>query len=249
MSKNSAKAHLDPEEGESGSGYLSPSDIKDSLDVVYQDMLAYINEDPAGVVDAVTDFQDSLDLKADIADPTFTGTVVLPSTTSIGTVSNTEIGYLDGVTSAIQTQIDGKASTGHTHSYGTYSDWTPALTSSGTAPTNWAGSGRYTQLGNHVSGWGLMDAQTSVTAGTGTYYLSLPVAPKSSTGLYERIGYGEVYNGTNAWYFQMEKISGASTVQLLITTSGAAPSIFAGATIGSPSTSGFIAFHFDYEAA
>ena len=45
---------------------------------------------------------------ANIASPTFTGTVVLPSTTSIGTVSNTEIGYVDGVTSAIQTQLDSK---------------------------------------------------------------------------------------------------------------------------------------------
>ena len=45
---------------------------------------------------------------ANIASPTFTGTVVLPSTTSIGTVSSTEIGYVDGVTSAIQTQLDSK---------------------------------------------------------------------------------------------------------------------------------------------
>ena len=41
--------------------------------------------------------------------PTFTGTAVLPSATSIGTVSNTEIGYLEGVTSAIQTQLGTKA--------------------------------------------------------------------------------------------------------------------------------------------
>jgi hypothetical protein len=53
--------------------------------------------------------QSALDLKADLAGPTFTGTVTLPSTTSIGTVSATEVGYLDGVTSAIQTQLDGKA--------------------------------------------------------------------------------------------------------------------------------------------
>lgn len=39
---------------------------------------------------------------------TVTGTVVLPSTTSIGTVSSTEIGYLDGVTSAVQTQLGQK---------------------------------------------------------------------------------------------------------------------------------------------
>jgi hypothetical protein len=46
---------------------------------------------------------------APTADPTITGTVVLPSTTSIGNVTSTEIGYVDGVTSAIQTQIDTKA--------------------------------------------------------------------------------------------------------------------------------------------
>lgn len=49
---------------------------------------------------------DDIQLRATLASPTFTGTVVLPSTTSIGNVSNTEISYLDGVTSAIQTQID-----------------------------------------------------------------------------------------------------------------------------------------------
>lgn len=49
------------------------------------------------------------DLKANLAGPTFTGNVVLPSTTTIGTVSATELGYLYGVTSAIQTQIDAKS--------------------------------------------------------------------------------------------------------------------------------------------
>lgn len=43
------------------------------------------------------------------AGPTFTGTVSLPSTTSIGNVDATEISYLDGVTSAVQTQLDAKA--------------------------------------------------------------------------------------------------------------------------------------------
>jgi hypothetical protein len=47
-------------------------------------------------------------LKAPSESPTFTGTVVLPSTTSIGTISSTEIGYVDGVTSSIQTQLNGK---------------------------------------------------------------------------------------------------------------------------------------------
>ena len=56
--------------------------------------------------------QTALDLKATLASPTFTGTVTLPSDTSIGNVSATEIGYVDGVTSAIQTQLNTKASTG-----------------------------------------------------------------------------------------------------------------------------------------
>ena len=45
---------------------------------------------------------------APTTNPTFTGTVTLPSTTSIGAVSSTELGYLDGVTSNIQTQLDAK---------------------------------------------------------------------------------------------------------------------------------------------
>jgi hypothetical protein len=40
------------------------------------------------------------------AGPTFTGTVSLPSTTSIGDVDATEIAHLDGVTSGIQGQLD-----------------------------------------------------------------------------------------------------------------------------------------------
>ncbi len=46
-------------------------------------------------------------LKANLAGgATFTGTIVLPATTSIGSVSDTELGYVNGVTSAIQAQID-----------------------------------------------------------------------------------------------------------------------------------------------
>jgi hypothetical protein len=42
-----------------------------------------------------------------LASPTVTGTAVLPADTSIGNVSATEISYLDGVTSSIQTQLNG----------------------------------------------------------------------------------------------------------------------------------------------
>jgi len=61
-------------------------------------------------VDGVTSgIQGQLDLKAPLAGPTFTGTVVLPATTSIGNVTNIELGYVDGVTSSIQTQLNDKA--------------------------------------------------------------------------------------------------------------------------------------------
>lgn len=56
-----------------------------------------------------TTISTALGLKAPLASPTFSGTVSLPSTTSIGTVSSTEIGYIDGVTSSIQDQINLKA--------------------------------------------------------------------------------------------------------------------------------------------
>lgn len=48
--------------------------------------------------------------KAPVDSPTFIGTVVLPSTTSIGNVSATELEYLDGLTSNIQDQLDDKIS-------------------------------------------------------------------------------------------------------------------------------------------
>lgn len=52
-------------------------------------------------------YVDSQDLlKANLAGPTFTGTVTLPSATSIGNVSSTELGYVDGVTSGIQAQLN-----------------------------------------------------------------------------------------------------------------------------------------------
>jgi len=63
--------------------------------IVNADINASANIDQSKISGLTTD----LGLKAPLANPQFTGTVVLPSTTSIGNVSSTEIGYLDGVTS------------------------------------------------------------------------------------------------------------------------------------------------------
>ena len=60
---------------------------------------------------------------------TVLGSSLLSASTSIGTVSNTEIGYLDGVTSGIQTQINTKAPSA-----------SPTFTGIPTAPTASAGT-------------------------------------------------------------------------------------------------------------
>jgi hypothetical protein len=53
---------------------------------------------------------DAVTTKSPSESPTFTGTVNLPATTSIGNVSSVELAYVDGVTSSIQGQLDNKAS-------------------------------------------------------------------------------------------------------------------------------------------
>ena len=54
-------------------------------------------------------------LKANLASPTFTGTVTIPTPFTLGAVSvlptGTELNYVDGVTSNIQTQLNAKAAT------------------------------------------------------------------------------------------------------------------------------------------
>jgi hypothetical protein len=61
----------------------------------------------AGTITAGTNISVSGNEVSTVADPTFTSA-------SIGNVSNTEIQYLDGVTSAIQSQLDDKATTAGT---------------------------------------------------------------------------------------------------------------------------------------
>ena len=57
----------------------------------------------------IVNLRAAVDRKASLNNPTFTGTVTLPSTTSIGDVSATELQYLNSVTSNVQDQINSKA--------------------------------------------------------------------------------------------------------------------------------------------
>jgi hypothetical protein len=67
--------------------------------------------------------------KAALNSPSFTGNVVLPTTTTIGDVSASEIGYLNNVSSSIQTQLDNKAPIANAEFTGTVS--LPSTTSIG----------------------------------------------------------------------------------------------------------------------
>jgi len=82
-----------------------------SLDTLNELALA-LGSDP----DFATTVTNSLAAKAPIASPTFTGTVTIPTPYTIGAVSmtttGTQLNYVAGVTSAIQTQLDAKATTG-----------------------------------------------------------------------------------------------------------------------------------------
>ena len=104
----------------------------------YQPLVSGVSSTEIGYLDGVTsNVQAQIDLKAPLASPTFTGTVTLPSGTvtssmiadetiansdisntaaiawtkiaTSSSVSETELGYLDGVTSNVQAQIDAKA--------------------------------------------------------------------------------------------------------------------------------------------
>jgi hypothetical protein len=62
-----------------------------------------------GQIDAKLDSGIASTTYAPINSPSFSGTVVLPSDTSIGNLSSTELGYLATVTSNVQDQLDEKA--------------------------------------------------------------------------------------------------------------------------------------------
>lgn len=86
-----------------------------SIGAVSGTEISYLNGVTASIQGQIDDLlaadvsiQDELADKAATSNPTFDGTVVLPTTTSIGDVSSTEIGYLNGVTSGIQGQLDAK---------------------------------------------------------------------------------------------------------------------------------------------
>jgi hypothetical protein len=116
---------------------------------------------------AISDWTTQFNTKANINSPTFTGTVVLPSATSIGSVDSTELGYLNGVTSAVQTQLDAKQASDSdlTAIAGLSTTGIVVRTGAGTAATRTLIAGTNITLtnANGVSG----DITIAATGGTG----------------------------------------------------------------------------------
>ena len=98
-----------------------------------------------------------------LASPNVTGTAVLPTATSIGSVSSLEISYLDGVTSGIQSQIDSKAGTAHTHTFSTLTDFAVSSPQNGQTFAYSTATGKWTNAaavatGETISSFLLMGA-------------------------------------------------------------------------------------------
>lgn len=182
---------------------------------------------------------------------TIGGSGPITGVTSINTtVSDTELGYLDGVTSAIQSQLAGKADTSGN---GAWTSWTPTLTTGGTNPTLGTGSsatGKYLRLGNLVIARFFITFGTSgVAAGSGTYRVSLPI---NSAAHGEMSGSLFLYDssaaaGTSAGMFSYD--AAASYVQMLYPTATTTYSVVSNSAPWTWAASDQIRGFFYYEAA
>lgn len=142
----------------------------------------------------------ALPLKANLASPTFTGTVALPTATSIGNVSSTELGYLDGVTSAIQTQLGTKPTA-------TSGTWTPS-DASGAGLSLTGSEAVYNKIGNECFISAVIVYPVTASGATATISglpFNVPGAYATGGGMVMLIG-----TSINAWAYLT---NGADTIQ------------------------------------
>lgn len=209
-----------------GHGSVAYSDLKAASIEVDSATIGNVSNTELQYLDGVTSaIQTQIDSKiasstatstfAPKASPTFTGTVVLPSTTSIGDVSAAELGYLDGVASGIQAQIDTKLSSATASS--TYAPLTGASLA---RPVLTSAFEVLEVIGSAYGSSANYDISTSsvkyITANS-TGNFSLNFRGNSSTTLNSLLSVGQsatvallVTNGSTAYYptaFQVDEVS------------------------------------------
>jgi len=128
--------------------------------------------------------------------------------------------------------------------------YTPTLTASVTNPTNWTQTGYYMRVGKLVHVKGTLTAGASMTAGSGTYRIALPVS--ASTTLANAVCNSTVNiydaNANIAWSTAFAWIANAAYVQLQY-ANGAASVNVTSTTPWTWQANDIIQFAFTYEAA
>jgi hypothetical protein len=138
--------------------------------------------------------------------------------------------------------------------YGAGTSYTPALTASTTNPSLGTGgftetTGVYSQNGNIVTGYARVAAgTTSVTAGSGTYRISLPVTCKMGVFTNRGVVVGSAYyndaSAPTVNYVATAVATDTGTYAIFRTVAGAI-----GSTLPGLAANDFIQFNFTYEVA
>jgi hypothetical protein len=139
--------------------------------------LEHLNGVTSGIqaqLDGKLDSSTAATTYAPISNASFNGTVALPIMTSIGNVSSDELGYLNGVTSAIQAQLDDKAPTADPTFTGTVSGVTKSHVGLGDVD-NTSDADKPISTATQTA----LDAKLDLAGGTLTGPLTLSGAPTS----------------------------------------------------------------------
>lgn len=117
---------------------------------------------------------------------------------AVSAVTSTELGYLDGVTSAIQTQLNGKAASSHTHNYaGSSSAGGPANSVAQALTIQLNGSAQPAYNGSTARTINITASSIGAAATSHTHTIS-QITNISSANVYSAKNVGTTYNDTAA---------------------------------------------------
>jgi hypothetical protein len=138
-----------------------------------------------------------------------------------GSVSNTEFDYLNGVTSAIQTQLNGKAASSHSHPASDITSGTLATARGGTGLSTFTGTGRvlYSSSSSALTALAAGAAGQVLTMSGGVPTWDDPAGTVTGTGVANRLA---IWSGTSGLTSDSGITRSGSnlTAALLITSAG-----------------------------